>query len=60
MVMVIRVAALRIFNILIFVGSGACAANHYVIAVNFPYVSIFVGCRFSEQVPNDAFVKVSD
>ena len=49
-----------LFLINIFVGSRACAANHYVIAVNFPYVTIFVGCRFSEQVPNDAFVKLSD
>ena len=28
----------------IFVGSHACVANHYVIAVNFPYVPIFVRC----------------
>ena len=28
--------------------------------LNFPYVPIFVGCRFSEQMPNGAFVKLSD
>ena len=49
-----------LMNFEVFVGSRACAANHYVIAVKFPYVPIFVGCRFSEQVPNDAFVKLSE